>query len=322
MRKVLCVATLLLTSSPGLAAGGADPDTGIQRIGILRADPSFDPSFDSFRKTLQTLGYVEGRNVAYDYRLAPPAELPQAANDLAASGVDLMVAVGTPAALAAKQASPPIPIVFVAADPVGSGLVASLARPGGNATGVASMTAELGVKRLELLRELLPRATRLAVLINPDSPGSQIQLRRLEPVASNLGFRRQILNVRRREDLDGVLAVLDRKHFDAFIVVLDAVLFGSEARIAQHSLKSRVPGVFAFRAAVDAGGLVSYGADVHALFHKAAAMADKVLKGMKPADLPVEQPERFELIVNFRTAKAIGLAVPESVLLRADEVIR
>ena len=313
---------VLLANSPGLAAASADPATEIKRVGILRADPSYDPWFDAFRKTLQTLGHVEGRNVAYDYRLAPPAELQQAAKDLAASDVDLLVAGGTPAALAAKQASTSVPIVFVAADPIGSGLVASLARPGGNATGVASMTAELGVKRLELLRELLPRATRLAVLINPDNPVSATQLRALEPVAANLGFRLQILNVRRREDLDGALGVLDRKHFDASIVVLDAVLFGSEARIAQHSVKGKVPGVFALRAAVDAGGLISYGADVYALFHKAAGMADKVLRGMKPADLPVEQPERFELVVNLKTAKAMGLTVPESVLLRADDVIR
>jgi len=320
--KALCVALAFLASANGAPAAGAEPAAGLKRIGVLRGDTLLDAWIETFRQVLDALGHVEGRNVAYDYRLAAAADMPQAAGDLLRSGVDLVVAGGTPAALAAKQASGTVPIVFVAADPVGSGLVGSLARPGGNVTGVATLAPDLATKRLELLRELLPRATRLAVLMNPDNRASVIEQHSLESAAKGLGFRVQILSVRRGEDLDGALSALNRRYVDAFVMMYDAGLVDSRARIAQHSLKGKVPGISAYRTFADAGGLLSYGADPRALWQQAAVMADKIFRGAKPADLPVEQPTRFELILNIKTATALGLSVPESILLRADEVIR
>jgi putative ABC transport system substrate-binding protein len=312
----------IVASIAGVPASGEEPATGVKRIGILRADNVFDPWIESFRKTLESLGYVEGKNVAYVYRLAAAADMPQAAHELIKSGVDLLVAGGTPAALAAKQASATVPIVFMSADPVDTGLVASLGRPGGNVTGIGTLAPELGVKRLQLLRELLPHAKRLAALTNPDNPVSAIQQRPLESAAKDLGFQLQIANVRRREDLDTALSALKRTQVDAFVIVIDAVLMGSQARIAQQGLKTKVPGIFPFRTGVEAGGLLSYGPDIPALWQQAAVIADKIFRGAKPADLPVEQPTRFELVVNLKTATVLGISVPQSILLRADEVIR
>ena len=322
MTRAFYVVLAIVAAVAGAPAGGEEPITGLKRIGVLRADTVFDPWIEAFRKTLDALGYVEGRNVAYVYRLAAAADMPQAARDLLRSGVDLVVAGGTPAALAAKQASTTVPIVFMSADPVDAGLVASLARPGGNVTGIGTLAPELGVKRLELLRELLPRAKRVAVLINPDNPVSAIQQRSLESAAKNLGLQLQMCNVRRREDLDGALSALKRTNVDAFVIVIDAVLMGSQARIAQQSLRAKVPGIFPFRTGADAGGLLSYGTDNTALWQQAAVIAGKIFKGAKPADLPVEQLIRFELVVNLKSATALGVSVPESILLRADEVMR
>jgi putative ABC transport system substrate-binding protein len=294
----------------------------LKRIAVLRADTVFDEWIESFRKTLDGLGYVEGKNVAYEYRLATAADMPRVAKDLIKSGVDLVVAGGTPAALAAKHASTTVPIVFMSGDPVDAGLVASLARPGANVTGIGTLAPELGVKRLELIRELLPRARRLAVLINLDNPVSAIQQRSLDSAAKRLGFQLQTLNVRRREDLDGALTTLKRTHAEAFVIVIDAVLMGSQPIIAQQMLRAKIPGIFPFRTGAQAGGLLSYGPDIPALWQQAALIADKIFKGARPADLPVEQPVRFELVVNLKTATTLGLAVPESILQRADEIIR
>ena len=322
MRRALWVVLAILAGVAGAPASGEEPTIALKRIGVLRADTVFDPWIEAFRKTLDALGYVEGRNVAYVYRLAAAGEMPQAARDLVKSGVDLVVAGGTPAALAAKQASATVPIVFMSADPVDTGLVASLARPGGNVTGIGTLAPELGVKRLQLLRELLPHARRLIVLINPDNPVSAIQQRPLESAAKDLGFELQFANIRRREDLDATLSALRRTQADAFVIVIDAVLMGSQARIAQQGLRAKVPGIFPFRTGVDAGGLLSYGPDIPARWQQAAVIADKIFRGARPADLPVEQPTRFELVVNLKTATVLGVSVPPSILLRADEVIR
>jgi putative ABC transport system substrate-binding protein len=307
-----------------LAPIRADAEAGssLKRIGILYQDTLFVSQIEIFRTALDALGYAEGKAVVYDYRLASATDLEQAARDMVRSGVDLIVAPGTPAAQAALRATASVPIVFFAADPLGSGLVGSLARPGGNITGVATLSPELGAKRVELLRELLPHATRLAVLVNPDNPVSAIQQSALESAARDLGFRLHILSVRRREDVDGALATLNRRQFDAFVIVTDVVLIAHEARIAEHARRGKIPGIYAYRTFVDAGGLLSYGADIRALWQQSAALAEKILKGAKPADLPIEQPTRFEMLVNLKTAKAIGLTIPQSILMRADEVIR
>jgi len=323
LSKTFCVALALLGGIACVpAAGSVQPATSLKRIGVLRADTVFDAWIENFRKTLDALGHVEGRSVAYDYRLASVADMPRAAQDLVKSGVDLIVAGGTLAALAAKQATASVPIVFMSADPVDTGLVASLARPGANVTGIGTLAPELGIKRLELLRELLPHAKRLGVLVNLDNPVSAVQQRLLDSAAKDLGFQLQSWNVRRREDLDAALSALKRSHAEAFVIVIDAVLMGSQQRIADQMLKAKVPGIFPFRTGPQAGGLLSYGPDIPALWQQAAVIADKIFKGAKPADLPVEQPIRFELVVNLRTATALSLTVPESILQRADEVIR
>jgi putative ABC transport system substrate-binding protein len=293
-----------------------------RRIGILRTDTVFDTWIETFRKTLDALGYVEGKNVTYDYQLASTTNLPQAAGDLLRAKVDLIVAAGTPAALAAKQASGTVPIVFMSADPVHAGLVASIAHPGANVTGIGTLAPELGVKRLELLRQLLPHAKRLAVLVNLDNPVNVVQRRLLDSAAKDLGFQLQDCNIRRRDDLDEALSTLKRSHVDGFVMVVDAVLMGAQPRIAQQSLRTKVPGIFPFRTGVEAGGLLSYGPDITALWRQAAEIANKILRGANPADLPIEQPTKFELVVNVKTAKALGITIPESILLRADEVIR
>ena len=253
MNKATSLALVLLVLMP-LSGQAEDPARGLKQIVILRTDTAFDAWFDAFRVTLQELGYREQKDVAYQFRLAPAAEMQQTASDVIRAGADLLVAAGTPAALAAKRASSTVPIVFLAADPVGSGLVENLARPGGNITGVATLAPELGAKRLELLRELFPRATRLALLINPDNPVSAIQQRFIETAARNLGFRLQVLNARGPEELDRVLSALNRKSVDAFVMVSDPLLIGNQSRIASHALKARMPGIFAYRSFVHAGG--------------------------------------------------------------------
>lgn len=322
MRKLWSLAVLLLAVSVSPARIAADPVAGLKRIGILYQDRLYVSQFETFRQGLAALGYAEGKNIAYDYRLAAAADLEQAARDMIRFGVDLIVAPATPAALAAKRVSQTVPILFLSADPVAGGLVVSLARPGGNATGVGSLSPELGIKRLELLREFLPRATRVAVLANPENPVSGIQLRAIESAAHNLGFELQILNVRRAKDLDAALATLNRKHVDTFMIVTDQVLLAQEVRIAEHALKNRLPGIYAYRTFADAGGLLAYGADIRAMWQQMAGLAGKILSGAKPADLPVQRPTKFELVVNLRTAKAIGINIPQAILLQADEVIR
>jgi putative ABC transport system substrate-binding protein len=320
--RALCVGFAIFAAMACELVGGAEPPSGLKRIGVLRADTVFDAWIETFRKALDGLGYVEGRNVAYEYRMAAAADMPEAARELIRSGVDLVVAGGTPAALAAKQASTTVPVVFMSADPVDTGLVASLAHPGANVTGIGTLAPELGIKRLQLLQEIAPHAKRLAVLINPDNPVSAVQRRALESGAKDLGFQLQVLNIRHREDVEGALSGLKRRHVDAFVIVIDAVLMGSQARISQQALAAKLPGIFPFRSGPEAGGLLSYGPDIPALWQQAAVLADKILKGTKPADLPVEQPTKFELVVNLKTAKALNIRIPESILLRADEVIR
>jgi len=316
------IAALVLASLLASICIGAEPLTGMKRIGILFQDRLVLSRIEAFPEKFRDLGYVEGKNVVYDYRLAAPGDLLPAAQDLMRSGVDLVVAVGTPVTLAAKRASVTVPIVFYASDPVGSGLIASLARPGGNATGVASLSEETGAKRLELLKELLPRATRVAVLGNPDNPASLGQQPAVNSAAESLGIKILVLNVRRSEDLDAVFPVMNRKHADALLILGDPILIAQGSRIAEHAFKQKLPSIFLYRMFTDAGGLMSYGPDFAAVWRQCAVYADKILKGAKPADLPVERPTKFELIVNLRTAKAFGLTVPQSILIRADEVIR
>jgi putative ABC transport system substrate-binding protein len=321
MSKVLCAAFALLAMTTDTSASGVEPAPGLKRIGILYQDPGVLDQIDKFRDTLRGLGYVEGKTVGYEYRLAGE-DLEAAARELAQSGVNLIVTPGTPAALAAKRATATVPIVFYVADPVTTGLITSLARPGGNTTGVASLAEETGAKRVELLKELLPHARRVALLLNPDNPANRLQLPTIKSAAQSLGLGIRVMSVRRQEDLKAAFSMVDRKHADALLILPDAILIAHQSEIAEHALKRKLPGIFSYRMFPDAGGLMSYGPDFAAVWRQCAVYADKILKGAMPADLPVEQPTKFELIINLKTARALGLAIPESILLRADEVIR
>jgi putative ABC transport system substrate-binding protein len=292
----------------------------ITRIGII--DDS--PIWNAFRKALGDLGYVEGQNIAFEYRYAGglPDRLSWVAAELARLPVDLIATYGTPASRAAKEATKTIPIVMMnIGDPVGAGLVASLARPGGNITGNTLLGPDVAGKRLQILKEVIPSLSRPAFLWNPDNASHPAQLAELEAAASILGMTLAPVAVRRADDFDGAFATILSEHADAFLMTADALHQISSAKIIDFLINNRLPGMFYTREIVVAGGLMSYGASVPDLFRRGALYVHKILQGTKPADLPVEQPTKFELAVNMKTAKAIGITVPESFLLRADEVI-
>ena len=280
----------------------------------------------AFREGLKEGGYIEGQNVAIEYRWAEGQNDRLAA--LAAELVRRQVAVisaagGTPSALAAKAATTTIPIVFaVAIDPVKAGFVTSLNRPGGNLTGITNLNVEVGPKRLELLRELLPKATSIAVLLNPNSPGiADPFLRALQPAARALGLQLHVLNARTDHDFDMVFAKLAQLRADALVIMPD-VLFSTRAeQLAKLSLLHAVPAIYEYRPFVAGGGLISYGSDETEYYHLLGSYTGRIVKGEKPADLPVVQSTRVELFLNLKTAKTLGLTVPQSLLGRADEVI-
>ena len=280
----------------------------------------------AFRQGLRDLGYVEGQNIAIEYRWAEGRfeRLPDLAAELVRLKVDVIVSVVTQASLAAKNATRTIPIVMVAAgDPLGSGLVASLARPGGNVTGPSSMLAELAGKELELLKETVPNVSRVAVLWNPANAVWQAQMLRATEVAARaLGLQLQLLEARGPDELEGAFAAMTRERASALLVQVDVIFALHARRIADLAAKRRLPAMYGSREHVEAGGLISYAPNVPDVFRRAATYVDKILKGAKPADLPVEQPTKFELVINLKTAKALGLTIPQAVLIRADEVIR
>ena len=313
---------LVLAVQAALFAPVAQSAEELKRIGILYQDPLIIRYIDAFKDTLRELGYVEGRTIDYEYRLATPEELKNMADSLVHSGVDLIVTPGTTAALAVQRTNATTPLIFYVADPVSSGLVRSLARPGGNATGIASLGAETGAKRLELIKELLPHSTRVAVLLNPDNPITELQAEVIRESAKKLNIKVHVMPIRRAEDVETVLAGITRNRFDALVIVPDAVLIARNAHIAHYALKAGIPSIFSYRMFAESGGLMSYGPDFADVWHRCALYANKILKGASPADLPVEQPTKFELVVNVKTAKALGITIPESILLRADEVIR
>jgi putative ABC transport system substrate-binding protein len=317
----------------GLALAGAAPFALAQqqprtwRIAYLGAsNPETAAAvLDVFRSSLRTLGYVEGRNVILEYGYANNdlTRLPQLAEDLARLKPDVMLVHSTPASVAAKRASGTIPLVMVGvADPVGVGLVPSLARPGGNLTGVTNLIAELGGKRLELLREILPKVSQVAILLNPDDPNADAQVRYATIAARNIGVKLgPITAVRGAADLEAAFASVVKSGAGAAIRMVDPLLAPLRKQTAELAAKHRLPVVYPFREDVAVGGLVSYGANLPAQFGIAAALADKILRGAKPADLPIQQPTQFELAVNLKAAKALGITIPQTVLLRADQVI-
>jgi len=296
-------------------------------IGIFSAgnENAVNPAVNAaFFEALEELGWVEGKNVVFEYRYAENRleRLPELAADLVRHKVDVIAAAGTLAPLAAKRATTAIPIVMTAAgDPLGSGLVASLARPGGNVTGMSLMAPDLGAKRLELLKEVLPRLSRVAVLWNADNPYSVLVFKQTQAGGRTLGIEVRSLEVRGPDDFDSAFEAARRLHPDALITVEDPLTGTHLTSIAEFTNRQQLPSIHGIREFVAAGGLMSYGANLADLFRRAAYYVDKILRGAKPADLPVQQPTKFEMVINLKTAKALGLELTAGVLARADELI-
>jgi putative ABC transport system substrate-binding protein len=323
---------LLTSLAAALAAplaAEAQQAAKIARIGFLSLDAATSAgNREAFLQGLRDLGYVEGRNVVIEYRDAEgkSERLPALAAELVALKVDVLLAGGTLHALAAKQATRTLPIVFAAAEPVSSGLVTSLARPGGNVTGVSVFTQEeLVGKRLELLKLAVPGVSRVAVLWQPGGYGEERaekdMLKGAEVAARALGVRVQFVEARGPADLDGAFSEMTGARAGALTVVTSAMFFNERRRLVGLAAKNRLPAVYGGREFVDAGGLLGYGLNTSALFRHAATYVNKILKGAKPGDLPIEQPTKFELVINLKTAKALGLKIPPSLLARADQVI-
>ncbi len=293
---------------------------GPPRIGII--DDS--PVWNAFRHGLRDLGYLEGQNIAFEYRYAGglPNRLALVAVELVHRPVDLIATFGTPPTIAAKRATTTIPIVMIGVgDPVGAGLVSSFNRPGGNITGNTILGPEVAGKRLQLLKEVIPSLSRVAFLWNPDNASHPAQLAELRVAVETLGIKLLPVAVLSPDEFDRAFAEMVRERADAFLMTNDPFHQLSIGRIIDFLANNRLPGMFLTREIVAAGGLMSYGASVPDLFRRGAVYVHKILQGTKPADLPVEQPVKFDLVVNLKTAKAIGLSIPESFLLRAGEVI-
>jgi putative ABC transport system substrate-binding protein len=299
----------------------------IARIGYLASNLTNQSPLEAFRRGLRDLGYDEGRNVVIEYRDAQGKlePLPALAVELVALKVDVIVASSTAAALAAKQATTVVPIVFATVpDPVGTGLVTSLARPGGNITGLSNLNADLVGKGLEYLTQAVPGARRVAVLSQPGAFGERTEremLKAAEVAAEVLGIQLQFVEARGPADIDKAFSEITGARADALIVLVSGMLLGERSRVVDLAARNRLPVVYTFRELVDAGGLMSYGTSLADLFRRAASYVDKILKGAKPADLPVEQPVKLELVINLKTAQALGLTLPPTLLARADQVI-
>jgi putative ABC transport system substrate-binding protein len=283
-----------------------------------------DPHTEAFRQGLRELGYVEGHNVRLEYRFAEGRfeRLPTLAADLVGLSVDVLVTDGA-GVLAAKHATATIPIVFaVFADPLAEGLVGSLARPGGNVTGFSLLAQDLAAKRVELLTTVVPGLRRIAVLWNRDRPGHAIQIQEIQAASGRLGVHLVVLDVGSPQEFDHAFATMVDQGVGATLVLDSALFFQERTRLAALATKSQIPVIYGERGFVEAGGLLSYGPSFSALFQRAAIYVDKILNGTKPADLPVEQPTKFELVINLKTAQALGLLIPPTVLFQADDVIR
>jgi putative ABC transport system substrate-binding protein len=310
-----------------LAAEG-QPAGRVPRIAWLggQARETAHPYVQAFQRGLKDLGWIEGQNIVIEWRFSGGrAELlPDLAAELVRLRVDLIVVPSSPTALAAKNATKTIPLVTVAVgDPVALGLVASLARPGGNITGLTnSVGPEIAGKQLELLKEVVPKVSRMAVLWNPNTRGNGLALRETEIAARALGLELQPLEARSLNDFDRAFAAMTAKRAGALLVLGDVMFSTHRNRLADLAAKNRLPAMSAARESVEAGWLMSYGPNTPELFRRAAAYVDKILKGAKPGDLPIEQPSKFELVINVKTAKALGLTMPPSLLQRADEVIQ
>jgi putative ABC transport system substrate-binding protein len=294
-------------------------------IGLLNSgSPGMAATFvAAFRQGMSETGYVEGQNSVIEYRWAEGHydRLPALAADLVHGKVDVIAAIGTPAALAAKAATSTIPIVFATASPIEVGLVASLARPGGNLTGIGLLLADLTSKRLELIDELAPTARLIAMLVNPNSAIAEPIMREGQEAASAKGLQLDIIKAATEGEIDTAFATLVAQHAGALVVAADPFFSSRRDRIVALAARHAVPTIYEYREFVASGGLISYGPSLPDTFRQVGIYAGRILRGAKPADLPVQQPTKFELVINLKTAKALGVAVPQSILARADEVI-
>jgi putative ABC transport system substrate-binding protein len=307
------------------AAAGAQQLGKVYRIGVFSAgSPPLTPTFTAFPNALSALGWIEGQNILLENRFADNRleHLPELAAELVRLKVDIIVTYGTLAPLAAKRATSTIPIVMCdAGDPVASRLVVSLARPGGNVTGLSLMSPDLAPKRVQMLKELLPALSRVAVLWNAANPYPARVFKETVSAAKSLGIEVDSIQVRGSADFDDAFNLLMKRRPDALIAVEDPLIGAHRKQITDYAVKSRLPSMYGLREYADAGGLMSYGPNLVELRRRAAGYVDQIIKGAKPADMPIQQPTKFEMIINLNTAKALGLTVPPSLLARADEMI-
>jgi len=299
----------------------------VYRVGVLASstESNFGPSVRIFRQALYAAGWVEGRNLTLDVRYPGDqyARLQELANELVKLKIDVLASLGTPATLAAKSATTTIPIVMESlSDVVSTGLVPNLARPGGNLTGVSGFAAELSGKRLELIREILPQADRIAVFANRANPATVPVLGATELAAQQMRMKLHVVDVRQLAELGAAFETVRRERADALVLVADPLLFSARPQIVQLAARHRIPTVYETRIFPDVGGFLSYGPLAQERFERMAAYVDRILRGAQPGDLPIEQPTKFEFVINLKTAKALGLTIPHSVLARADEVIQ
>jgi len=316
--------TILLTT---VSIAEAQQPKKVPRIGYLNATSASSDSarIEALRQGLRELGYIEGKNIVIEYRFAEGKldQVPRNAAELVRLKVDVIVTGGSTDTEAAKKATTTIPIVMTQDnDPVGSGFIATLARPGGNITGLTNISSELGGKRLELLKEVVPKLSRVVIFGNAANPGSPQALKETEDAARAMGIKLQYLEVRKADDVESAFKAASREQSQALIILPNPVASTYRKQVVGLAVKSRLPAMYFRRDFVESGGLMSYGTYVPDLYRRAATYVEKILKGAKPADLPVEQPKKFEFIVNLKAAKQIGLTIPPNVLARADKVIK
>ena len=317
--------TLLGTTAAWPLTARAQPSIGkARRLGMLLPGTPPDPLADALLQRLRELGYREGRDIVIEFRWAQGKNerLAELASELIAAKVDVLTTISTPAALAARRATTTIPIVFTGVgDPVGAGVVPSLAHPDGNATGLSLLATELSAKRLELLREIVPNMSRVSMLWNDTNPSMVLRAREANDAGTKLGIGIQSVGVHDLLDFDTAFAAIEKSHVDALLTLVDPFTLQHRKRIVEFAAQSHLPAIYEAREFVQFGGLISYGPSLIAMQQRAAEYIDKILKGAKPTDLPVEQPSKFELLLDLKAAKALNLTVPQSVILRADEVI-
>jgi putative ABC transport system substrate-binding protein len=315
---------LYAAALPLFVLGGASAQLNkpLPLIGVLSQSPAQGVQYQAFLEALRDLGYAEGKNVTIAYVFGPDAKLAELAEQLIQKNPKVIFAPTPAAALAVKKATSAIPIVFsVIGDPVKTALAASLARPGGNATGMTALGSDLGGKRLELLKELLPKLTRVAVLWNPAVPDKVLELKNLAGAARTLRLTVQPVEVRSPADFDNAFATIKRLRPGAFVALAEPLAFSQLKRMAEFANATHIPFMSAWREATQLGGLMAYGPDIVDLYRRSATYVDKILKGIRPADLPIEEPARFDSAINRKTAKALGLSIPQSLLVQATEVI-